>query len=110
MIPSPPKHLDKEGRRLWRTITTDFDLEPRSLVVLQVACEAIDRLTQARQALTSSLTVEDHHGRVSPKPEVQIEKDCAIRLLRALRELGLDTAIAEEFARPARIQGGKRYA
>jgi phage terminase small subunit len=79
------------------------------LTLLDAACGALDRMTQAREQIDKQgLTYEDGRGGLHPHPCISIEKDSRIALMRALRELSLDSAELEEFSRPARIGG--RYA
>src|SRR3954451_17506293 len=42
--PRAPKGLNPAGRRLWRAILCDFDLDEHQLAVLGVACRTVDRL------------------------------------------------------------------
>jgi len=86
----PPKHLSTRSRRFWRDVLRDFDLEPSGLAILRVACEAMDRMDEARSLVTAEgLTVE---GRLGPRahPALSIERDARLAMLRALRALGLD--------------------
>ena len=107
----PPSHLKAPGKGLWQRILANFILEDHHLVILQAACEAADRGAQARTLLQQSgLTFTDPKGVIHAHPAVSIEKDSRIALLRALRELSLDSSVVEKTTRPARIAGGRRYA
>jgi P27 family predicted phage terminase small subunit len=102
--PHPPKHLGRPGKALWRTICSDFALENHHLPVLQVACESLDRATQARELVEAEgLTYTDSKGGIHPHPGVAIERDSRTLLLRALRELSLDSDAVEQYSRPSRI-------
>ena len=103
-IPRAPRHLEGPGKALWKAVNGDYALESHQLVVLQTACEALDRMTQAREAIRADgLTYADGKGGIHPHPCVSIERDSRIAVLRALRELNLDTTAAEEYTRPTRI-------
>jgi P27 family predicted phage terminase small subunit len=105
----PPKHLKRAGKTLWKAILDDFVLESHHLTVLQVACESLDRLTEARETLAADgLTYRDDKGGIHAHPCVAIERDSRIAVLRSLRELSLDTDSADQYTRQPRIQG--RYA
>jgi hypothetical protein len=39
-IPSPPEHLSTDAKRLWRAVTTEFDLGEPHLVLLRLAYES----------------------------------------------------------------------
>jgi P27 family predicted phage terminase small subunit len=106
-----PKHLQRSGKALWRQIVGDFELEGHHLVILQAACEALDRMTEAREAISADgLTYTDARGMIHAHPAVAIERDARIALLRALRELSLDSDVVESAARAPQIAGGRRYA
>ena len=110
-IPKPPGHLKLRGagRALWREITTGYDLEPHHLTLLDAACSAAARMDAARSAIAEhGLTFVDDKGGIHPRPEVAIERDSRLALVRCLRELSLDSAAAESAARPPQI--AKRYA
>jgi hypothetical protein len=50
-----PDHLSDGSRNLYRQLAEDYELErePHALEVLRLACEAIDRCDQAREAIAS---------------------------------------------------------
>ena len=109
-LPIPPKHLKDPGRRLWKRVVTDYAVEPWQLEVLSAACEALDRMTMAREQLDKDgLMVE--HPRFGPKPHpcISVERDSRTAMLRALRELSLDAEVVETSARPPFIAAGRRF-
>lgn len=92
---------------MWKRIAEDFDLwgDDAALLVLNAAMEARDRCEQARQEVAKAgLTVPTGAGGVKPHPAVAIERDARLSMIRALRELSLDSDY--ESARPPRIGGG----
>lgn len=99
--PKPPDHLGTESKALWRKLNADYDFGPHDLARLQCACEAYDRMTQARKTLAELGTTYEDARWKTPKarPEVAIERDSRLAFLRALRELGLDLE-QDEPARP----------
>lgn len=104
-IPKAPAGLKLAGRRLWRSIVVDYQLEPFHLAILKTACECVDRIEEARAAVEAEgLTIEGRFG-AKAHPALAVERDSRVALLRALRELSLDTATAESYARPPRIVG-----
>jgi P27 family predicted phage terminase small subunit len=104
-IPRAPVGLGLEGRRLWRAVLTDFMLESWQLAILRTACEAADRVAEARECVKrDGLVVTGKFG-AKAHPALAVERDARISLLRALRELSLDTSQAEQYARPAPIRG-----
>ena len=89
-IPRAPKHLKASGRALWSAVVNRYDLEAHALHILAAACEAQDRMTEAREAIDADgLTVSARYG-TKAHPAIAVERDCRNALLRSLRELGLD--------------------
>jgi P27 family predicted phage terminase small subunit len=78
-------------------VTSDFDLEPHHLKLLQAACEAWDRMTLAREAVAKDgLTFRAANGDLKTNPAVAIERDARTGFARLVRELDLDAgALAE---------------
>jgi hypothetical protein len=93
---------------LWRRLVDDYglDAEPHALRVLTLACEALDRCEEARQALARhGTTYLDRFGSPRARPEVAIERDSRIAAMRAFRELSLDADAPEP--RIPRVGGGR---
>jgi P27 family predicted phage terminase small subunit len=106
----PPRYLKAPGRAKWRQLDAMFEFEDHHLLALQTVCLMEDRARGALELLDKEgLTTRDARGSLKPHPAIQIEKDARALQLRALRELSLDSATAQE-SRPPRIAGGKRYA
>jgi len=90
--PNPPAHLSDPSKTWWRSVVTDFALEPHHLNLLRLACEAWDRCQQAREAIgKDGITIKDDRGNLRAHPAVAIEKDSRIAVARLIRELDLDT-------------------
>lgn len=96
-------HLSEDMRRFFRSIERRYQLEDQHRRLLVAACEAHDRMTQARLRLAhDGLTITTRHGEVRAHPCAAIERDSAVRFARLLRELGLaDEAGAPRPPRPA---------
>ncbi len=88
--PRAPAHLTKPSRAFWDAVVRDYDLETHHLAILQAACEARDRLDEARAAITRDGAYVV--GRFGPKshPAIAVERDSRLVMVRCLRELGLD--------------------
>jgi phage terminase small subunit len=75
----------------WAEVTTEYVLQAHHLRLLEACCSAWDRLTEAREVLTTEgLTVATRYGRKA-HPAVSIERDSKMLFARLLRELDLDT-------------------
>jgi phage terminase small subunit len=108
MATHAPKHLSKPSKSLWRKIVADYGLddEAHALETLRLACEALDRGEQARAALAiHGTTYTDRAGAHRARPEVAIERDSRIAVMRAFRELSLDGDVPN--ARVPRVGGGR---
>jgi phage terminase small subunit len=94
----------------WQTVVGDYVLEDHHLRLLEAACSAWDRMTEARIALAEhGLTYQDARGMVRARPEVAIERDARIAFARLLRELDLDVAAPPEpHGRPPLLRSNRR--
>ncbi|HSW43079.1 MAG TPA: P27 family phage terminase small subunit [Patescibacteria group bacterium] len=88
--PAPPRHLSAEARRLWRATVRAYALEPRHLVTLSLACEALDRCREAQATVAADGPYTAGRFGLKAHPALAIERDSRIAFMRAVRELGLD--------------------
>ncbi|MDQ3127303.1 MAG: hypothetical protein M3Q66_02435 [Chloroflexota bacterium] len=96
--PRPPAHLKSAGRRLWKRVAEDVELEGHHEELLRLACEALDRCDEAREVIAKEgMTRPGRWGDVV-HPCIAIERDSAIRASRLLRELGID--LIDDKSRP----------
>jgi len=87
----PPEHLSADMRDWWVQIGSTYVLESHHWRVLQVCCEAWDRLQGARQVLAEEgLTIETGTGSRKAHPCIAVERDARAQFLVALRQLDLD--------------------
>lgn len=110
--PKPPAHLSKSTKVWWRSVVGEYELEPHHLRLLQAACEAWDRLQEARELLfRDGLVVEGREGGMRPHPAVAIERDCRTGFARLVRELDLDVEPpAANSRRPPALPSNRRSA
>ena len=88
----PPRHLAADGRRLWRAVVDEYAIaEPHRRAVLVVACEGLDRMSQARAAIARDGAYLSG-GRYGPAahPGVIVDRDAKRLLLTSLATLDLD--------------------
>lgn len=109
--PEPPDHLSPDAAAWWREVLRDYSLEAHHLRLLQSACEAWDRMQQARQALADhgGLTFTDERGVIRSHPCVAHERDARVAFARLVRELDLDTGTPAAAApRPPALVSNRR--
>lgn len=105
-LPPCPAHLSGEPAALWADTVAAFDLEAHQLALLVAACDAFDSYLEARATvLAEGPLIVDRFGQKRPHPSLGIQERARIAMLRAIRELGLDAAVAD--SRPPRIGGSK---
>ena len=67
--PRPPKGLGPAGRKLWKAITSDWQLRPDELAVLEAACFEADLLRRLQDELADSpLTAKGSMGQLVEHP------------------------------------------
>ena len=79
-----PAHLRRDTKRLWRTIRDEYELQEHHVRLLTLMCEALDRCSEAREAIAKEgLLVE---GRFGPRsnPAAAIERDSRLAAARLL--------------------------
>jgi phage terminase small subunit len=93
------------ARVLWRSIVDEYELAPHHLPVLQAACDAMDRMGQAQQAIKrEGAFVAGRYG-VRAHPAIAVERDSRLAMLRSIRELGLDLEPPPDSRPPSRWRG-----
>ncbi|MDI7865050.1 P27 family phage terminase small subunit [Rhizobiaceae bacterium n13] len=105
---TPPDHLSDAAKRWWKSVVTDYELEPHHLKLLALACESWDRTQQARAILDrEGICVTDDRKNVRAHPAVAIEKDSRIAFARLVRELDLDTEGPSDARRPPPLRSNR---
>jgi P27 family predicted phage terminase small subunit len=103
-LPPPPAHLSEEMQAWWRAVVAEYEFERHHLLLLETACDAWDRLQEARDVLArEGLTIETSTGQ-KMHPAVIIERDSRTAFVRTVRELDLDmvpAADSQSFRPPA---------
>ena len=110
-LPPPPAHLSEAMQTWWRQVMHDYALEPHHLRLLEAACDAWDRMVEARETLREEgLTVETKQGGTKRHPCADIERDARLAFARLLRELDLDADAPPERPewRPPAIRSNRR--
>jgi len=88
-------------RRWWLDVAGAYILQPHHQHLLQCACEAWDRKTEAAEILRAEgLVITTARGAVQPHPCVEIERSSRAAFMRSLRELDLDIELPSENWKP----------
>ena len=88
----PPSHLSKAAKSLWSRLMADYQLDDAGgALLLQSACEAYDRLQEARKLIDAEgSVVRDRWNQAKVHPACGIERDARTQLHSALRLLKLE--------------------
>lgn len=95
-LPTAPRHLEAEEKRMWRAIVGDFTFEdPASQALLRSALEAHQRARHCRLAIErDGEAVKDRFDQVRAHPLLAAERDARAAFLAAMRMLNLDLGAA----------------
>jgi P27 family predicted phage terminase small subunit len=97
----PPRSLGQAGRKLWRTLTSEFVIDDAAgLEMLTQICAATDRLVALQETIEADgLMVRTKAG---PKehPLLKIELSTRAFIMRGIGRLGLDVEPLKTIGRP----------
>jgi len=94
-----PKHLSKESRKVFRRISSEYELTADGAMILQASLEAWDRAQCARRLVNrEGLVIEGKRH-----PATDIEKQSYSLFLRGMRQLGLDVLPPGPAGRPPEV-------
>ena len=97
----PPKSLTSAGRRLWREIAEESELDSAAVLLLNTLCEQFDRMNEARAILKrDGITAKDRFGQIKAHPAVSIEVNAIAAMTRCWRLLGYDQLPSNDIGRP----------
>lgn len=95
--PRAPRNLARNGRRLWRSVVSEYDLCEHELALLAAACRTVDRLEDVATALESSeLTTRNARGDTVAHPLLVEQRQQGIALARLLASLRLPSGENED--------------
>jgi P27 family predicted phage terminase small subunit len=106
-LPRPPAHLSQGSKKWFRQTVEKFVLDEHHLKLLTGAAEALDRATEARNAIAKDGAYQrNRFGELRKHPALGVERDAMTTFARLLRELGLD--VGNDAPRPPEINSGVR--
>lgn len=105
-IPAPPAHLGTGGRRYWREVLEEWELDVEKLAILENACACLDRIAQCRNRLRrEGMTVKSaRDGRPVAHPLLSVERQAQ----RLHAQLVAALALKDEPERPTTPSGATR--
>ena len=100
--PPVPAHLGEQGRKLWRRLVAQFELDDAaSQELLEKACVAADRAAQAREVIArDGITFTNAAGAPVRHPAVVVERDAIAAIQQAFKLLQLTHAYEGAGRRP----------
>jgi hypothetical protein len=106
-IPRAPEGLQAAGRKLWRAVHAENELEPHEAVGLLQACRLADACDDLAAVVAAEGRIaQDHLGNARVHPAAVELRQCQTALFRAIASLRIPFAKEDE-ARPQR-RGGAR--
>ena len=101
---------ESSQQQWWRQVMADYALEPHHLNVLEAACDAWDRMVEARTVLARERLVVTTKSGTKRHPCADIERDSRLAFARLVRELDLDCEPPRETPgwRPPSLRSNRR--
>lgn len=103
--PSPPAGLQRPGRKLWRSITRDYELAYHEQTQLEEACRCRDRITSLRAL------VDEHGEMIKSSQGLRLHPGIAeiraqqLALARILATLGVPPLSEDTLPRSTGVRG-----
>lgn len=90
MLKMIPKGLGKHGRSLWKLTLKGAKASEHDLVLLETACQLLDRIHNCRARLAKEgLTTVGRYGQPVAHPLIEIERGAMCEFRAILKLLGL---------------------
>ena len=85
-IPRAPAHLKKEGRKFWKGVLLEIDLEEAHVLkFLENSCQCLDRILQAREQIEiDGSYFKDRFGQPKEHPALKTERDNKVLFARLM--------------------------
>jgi hypothetical protein len=103
----PPKGLRSSGRKLWRAVVTDYDLDTHETEVLKQAARTADLLDDLQAVLDRDGPMADSSQGIRAHPAATEARQQRLVLARLIAALGLPAGL-EDDGRDLPSQGGAR--
>ena len=103
-IPRPPKGAGTAGRKLWRAVLGEYELEQHEVALVTALVRQVDRLDALEDLITAEGLMLTGHGTQKVHPAVVEARQSAIAVARIAAALRLPSGEQEdgEDGRPQR--------
>ncbi|MGW0161438.1 terminase [Mycobacterium sp. NPDC003323] len=91
-----PRGLKAGGRRLWSSVTTDFELDESSAAVLAEACYTVDLLAALRAKLADTPPIIDGNQGPRTHPLLVELRMQRLALAKLIASIGLPKELADD--------------
>jgi hypothetical protein len=95
-VPRPPDGLQTSGRRLWRSIMADYELEQHERELLRQACRTADLLDDLQAVLDRDGPMADSSQGIRAHPAATEARQQRIVLARLLAALQVPAGLEDE--------------
>lgn len=99
--PKAPSGLAASGKRLWRSVLDDYELDVHEELLLLQACRCVDRLDELAKA-ASTPTIVNTKGETVAHPALVESRQQSITLSRLLASMRLPSGDEADGSRPQR--------
>jgi terminase small subunit-like protein len=107
-IPRPPKGAGPSGRRVWRAVVGEFELEEHERALVTALVRQVDRLDQLEALIAAEGLTVTGHGTTKMHPAVVEARQTAIAVARISAALRLPAGEQEEDAGTGQRRAGVR--
>lgn len=91
MTEKPPKHLSREARKIWKEVCENWQMDARTLALLQVALESWDLMAECQKKIKEGgIIIKSPTGQYRKNPACEVLKSAKDGFLRAWQALNLD--------------------
>ena len=107
-IPRPPKGAGPSGRRVWRAVLGEFELEEHERALVTVLVRQVDRLDELEALIAAEGLMVSGHGTCKMHPAVIEARQSAIAVARIAAALRLPAGEQQDGAEPGQRRAGVR--
>jgi P27 family predicted phage terminase small subunit len=91
-----PRGLRPAGRRLWKAVTGEFDLDDHEAALLLQACRTVDNLDQLQAILDENGLIADSSQGIRVHPALVEARQQRLALAKLLAALGLPGGVVDD--------------